>query len=208
MKPGDFFISLADFFAILLPGAIFTFILWWFLDWWTPETSLAFSSGAQGWIVFLVASYVFGHLLHQVGSLLDHAYDKWYVPRFKRKKGQEERLLTLTRELMRGMLGNDVAMTSAWSWATSYTRIHSDSAARELERVGAESKFFRSLAIVLFLTSFALAIRPCWLGAGIALVLAGFSCWRFFVKRWSATQLTYEYFILLTRSQASRGTAG
>jgi hypothetical protein len=207
MKPGDFFISLADFFAIVLPGAIFTFILWWLMEWWRPEGLPALSSSAPWWIVFLVTSYVFGHLLHQLGSLLDKVYDKWYIPKLKRKKGKEERLLTLTREVMRGVLGKDAAMTNAWNWATSYTRIHSDAAGRELERVGAESKFFRSLVLVLLFASLALAAREHWLWAGLALVLAGFSCWRFFVRRWSATQLAYEYFILLTRSQASRGSA-
>ncbi len=203
VKPGDFFIGLVDFFAILLPGAIFTFLLW---D--VGETVLSSSlppldSSAKAWTAFVVASYVLGHALHQAGSVLDRSYDALYVKGWKRRKG-EERLLTRTRELMRGMLGGDATMTSAYSWAGSYVRTASDAATRELERMGAESKFFRSLALVLAFALVTFVVRGLCKEAAGALLLTAFSYWRFCRRRWDASQTAYEYFILLTQRELRR----
>jgi hypothetical protein len=135
--------------------------------------------------------------------VLDRSYDLLYVKRWKRRKG-EERLLTRTRELMRGMLGPDAFMTNAFSWAGSYVRVHNDTATRELERTGAESKFFRSLSLVLaFLTLvFAVKGQP-WTALGSCL-LCMFSYWRFCRRRWDSSQTAYEYFILLSQNERSK----
>src|SRR5215217_2935744 len=106
-NPADFFLGVMDFFAILMPGALFAFLL---LD---RGKSIfggllpSLPGTAAKWIAFLVVAYVLGHLLHHVGSFLDKwIYDRLYVKRWKRKGG-EERLLTKTRELMEKQLGND-----------------------------------------------------------------------------------------------------
>jgi len=197
-KPADFFIGVMEFFAILMPGAMLAFLL---IDCGTLlfGNSLPSLPGTAGkWIAFLVASYVLGHLLHHLGGILDKwIYDRLYVKQWKRRNG-EERLLTRTRELMQEALGNDANMTSAFSWAGSFVRVHSDAAASELERGGADSKFFRSLSLVAIVAVVLLVSRCSFLAAGGAFVLFAFSLWRFCDRRWKASQLTYEYFILLT----------
>jgi hypothetical protein len=202
-KPSDFFFGIVDFFAILMPGALLVFLL---SDLGTSlfgDVLPPLSTDAAKWIAFGVASYVLGHVLHHLGSIvLDWAYDKVYVKRWKRKEG-EERLLTKARELMAAALGKDKDMTSAFSWAGSYVRIRSDAAGRELERLGADSKFFRSLALVAMVAVGVFAAESAFGAIAVSIVLLAFSLWRFFDRRWRATQLTYEYYIMLSMQSPS-----
>ena len=193
-KPADFFFGLVDFFAVLMPGILSTYLI---KDWGVSlfgNMLPVFPNETSKWIAFLVASYVIGHLLHHLGSFIDKSvYDNLYI-KWMRRKG-EEKLLVKTRAIMKDMLGDDSDMTSAFSWAGSYVRVRSDEAARELDRGGADSKFFRSLAIVAFIavfifTSYALIV---------AILLLFFSLLRYCDRRWKNCQLTYEYFVLLSK---------
>jgi hypothetical protein len=189
-----------DFFSILMPGAVLTFLL---LDWGTPMFGglLPRLPGTAGkWIAFIIVSYVLGHLLHHVGGLLDKwIYDKLYVKKWKRKDG-EEKLLTRTRDLIKDELGDDEDMTSPFSWASSYLHTHNDAATSELERGGADSKFFRSLSLVSLVAVGLFASKTSLLATGGALLLLTFSLWRFCDRRWKNSQLTYQYFIMIKRA--------
>ena len=100
-KPNDFFIGLMDFFSILLPGALVTFLLISAYPKLIRELPPVLCGSLEKWIAFLVASYILGHLLHHFGFTLDKwIYDGLYVKRWKRRKG-DEKLLVLSRELMK-----------------------------------------------------------------------------------------------------------
>jgi hypothetical protein len=78
-EPEKFFIGLIDFFSILLPGALLTYLLnddvgpWLF-------TIAGYQKlvGMQGWIAFIFSSYLLGHFIFLLGSWLldDRVYDK------------------------------------------------------------------------------------------------------------------------------------
>lgn len=197
-KPADFLLGVMEFFAILMPGALLAFLL---VDWGRslfggPLPSLPDTSA--NWMAFIVGSYVLGHLLHHLGFVMDKwVYDEVYVKRWKRRKG-EDRLLKKVRELLEMKLGTDAKIISAFSWAASYVRLHSGAAAGELERGGADSKFFRSLSIVVIVAMALFAVEQLVLAFAGAIVLLGFSLWRFCDLRWKNSQLTYEYFIMIT----------
>jgi hypothetical protein len=207
-KPADFFIGVMDFFSILMPGAVLTFLL---LSWGTPLFGglLPPPPGAAGkWIAFIVVSYVMGHLLHHIGGVLDKwMYDRLYVKKWKRRAG-EEKLLRRTRELMRKELRNDADITSAFSWASSYVRTQSDAANSELERGGADSKFFRSLSLVSLVAAASFASNASLLATGGALLLFAFSLWRFCDRRWKNSQLTYQYFIMIKLAEDEKMNNG
>ena len=194
-KPSDFFIGVMDFFAILVPGAIFTFML---APWATREVFgpilPTINSNETGWAAFILAAYVLGHLLHHLGSVFDYTYDHIYV-KAKRKHG-EDFLLKKTREIMNKDLGQDNGL-SAFVWAGSYVRLKSATAALELDRSGGDSKFFRSLCLVAFANGLAFLWQGQLLPAIVALLVAVFSWARFAKRRWDTSQRTYEYFILL-----------
>lgn len=75
-EPQKFFIGLMDFFSILLPGALLTYLL---KDEVGPVVLGDYKylklSGAEGVAVFLVTSYLFGHLIFLLGTWLDEFYD-------------------------------------------------------------------------------------------------------------------------------------
>jgi hypothetical protein len=73
--PQKFFIGLMDFFSILLPGALLTYLLMGEVGAIVLGDSYAQLVGAQAWAAFLFASYLFGHLLSLLGPRLAEIYD-------------------------------------------------------------------------------------------------------------------------------------
>ncbi len=75
--PEQFFIGVFDFFSIVLPGALLTYL---FKDNVGPPffgDNYQKLAGTEGWLVFLFSSYLVGHFVFLLGSWLldDHLYD-------------------------------------------------------------------------------------------------------------------------------------
>lgn len=90
-EPQKFFIGLIDFFSILLPGALLTFMIK------EADESILFGinvylnkGGTEKTVVFLFSSYLLGHFLFLVGSILD---DCVYDP--IRKRTEEKQIENL-----------------------------------------------------------------------------------------------------------------
>jgi len=66
-RPGDFFVGVLDFFAILLPGAVAAAIL-------APLVA-PLTSDAQRWTAFLLSAFFLGHLIFLLGSYIDGVYN-------------------------------------------------------------------------------------------------------------------------------------
>ncbi len=81
MKPKDAFVGVIDLFAILLPGAVLTFVAQRVLS---PLALMVDASVLSpfkleheaGWVAFFAASYLLGHLLFSASAKLDTLYDK------------------------------------------------------------------------------------------------------------------------------------
>ena len=103
-KPSDFFVSVVDFFAVLLPGAVLTALLvaWAVRDREGPDLvnavdTLGMSSFAR-WAALAVAAYVVGHVLVALGSLiLDPTYDYVYKGWWKQGKPLPRMILRCRR---------------------------------------------------------------------------------------------------------------
>ena len=195
MKPQDFFLGIVEFFAILLPGATLVGL---FLG---PSRQVLLAAGlfpydATGWVAFALAAYLAGHLLHAVSSYLDPAYDALYA-RPRRARAGGDPLFERARALRDRALGAHRDIATVFSWAGSYVRVASPSAMSEIEMRAAESKFFRSLSVVLFIAFVLFAQRGAtWTAIGL-LVLVAFCLGRYCSRRWDSTRLTYEYYVLL-----------
>lgn len=74
IDPEKLFIDLMDFFSILLPGALLTWLLMGEVGPVVLGNRYADLAGAQAWAAFLFASYLFGHLVFLLGSGLDEFY--------------------------------------------------------------------------------------------------------------------------------------
>jgi hypothetical protein len=74
--PQKFFIGLMDFFFILLPGALLTYLLMGEMGPTVLGDRYGMVAVAQAWVAFLFASYLLGHLVFLLGSWLDGT-DDW-----------------------------------------------------------------------------------------------------------------------------------
>ena len=75
-EPQKLFIGLMDFFSILLPGALLTWLLMGEMGSVVLGDRYNELAGAQTWAAFVFASYLFGHLGFLLGSWLDEFYDR------------------------------------------------------------------------------------------------------------------------------------
>lgn len=69
--PQKFFIGVVDFFAVLMPGALLAYFGKDLAASGLFVTKPFALTDAQGWMVFLFASYLLGHFVFLLGSLLD-----------------------------------------------------------------------------------------------------------------------------------------
>ena len=172
-KAMDLYLGVVDLFGTILPGALLTFVANWLWGGcllvpkdWPKETS--------GWVEFLIVSYVAGHLVHALGSMIldplyDHTYKLWktrkYVP--IRVRAVEVARVALGPFWMHGDNNLD--------WSTTFLRLHGGALSAAIDRLEADSKFFRSLAVVLLLAwpMYVLSLGGqwfYWLGAVIVLL--------------------------------------
>jgi len=174
-KPSDFFVGVIDLFAILLPGALLTILVKGILKGagLNDLINQMPKEGVADWALFLVESYVAGHFIFAIGSLLlDELYDVTWSERFHVHKN-EELLVSVTEKLIDLLPKNltdkeEVRVEGGLrAWASSFVRVQSAPAGVEIDRAEADSKFFRSL-ITLQLLSWPLFIcrttGPWWEG--------------------------------------------
>lgn len=223
-EPQKFFIGLMDFFSILLPGALLT---WMSLDWARvlPLTQHAATlTGAAGWAAFLFASYFLGHVVFLLGSVFDGPYawlrdhtlddqirilahqgrlSPWWVRVLVRVVFQGERNLALNRanQLKRRSLNALQAedAVNTYQWAKAWLRAENPASLAEVERFEAHSKFFRCLSVVLVLLFAGLLLqRPATPLANLAvLALLLLVLWRFVDQRYKGTRQAYWSVLVL-----------
>ena len=226
-EPQKFFIGLMDFFSILLPGALLTYLL---MDEVGPVV-LGYEkyqaiTGAEGVAVFVITSYLLGHLVFLLGAWwLDELYD-WLsgyrlntqivllarrgklLPRFARiliwLVFKRERNLAVDRagKIKEQTLKNlDAKMAiNTFQWSKAMLNIENAASLAVVQRFEADSKFFRSFAIVLFLLAVTLPLHRKWslesLGVMSALFLL--ALWRYMEQRYKATNQAYWSVIAFT----------
>jgi hypothetical protein len=177
-KAADFYVGVVDLFAILLPGAILAFVITQCIPWGAlPVIVKALSPPSVAYLCFAVAAYITGHFLSALGSVvMDHVYDRWYKKRFgrklKRRRGRVKRLLKRALDIP--------DKDNALDWTLALLRVRAPGALAPLDRLEADSKFFRSLALALVLSwpliQFAVSgwSTPAWTASALVLILVAF----------------------------------
>jgi 8-oxo-dGTP pyrophosphatase MutT (NUDIX family) len=223
--PQKFFIGLLDFFSILMPGALLTFLL---MDDVGPAVlgeRYDDLSGAEAWAVFLFASYLVGHIVFLVSSWLDELYDVArrhtlngqitalarrgrLLPRPARTliwltfKGERDlavnRAAKIKEQTLDGLGAKNAINTFQWSKALLTTE--SPESLVGVQRFEADSKFFRCFAVVLLITLVIWPFQDNWPIAGVLVVLAllPLALWRYMEQRLKATNQAYWNVITLT----------
>ena len=196
MKPGDFLLGVFEFFAILLPGGLATWLAIQYIPGSALKDALAFGLGVQDpdalvlGTAFLVSSYTLGHFVFMAGSKLDGSYDRWrkrvHPPgrdaTFKAAKKLHE---SLNKDLAAGDF-------TTLKWAKTYIQIKAQPARLEIERLEADQKFFRSLVVISVAFAAHFLLREAAPAAGVASIVMGVLAYQRYVEqRWKATELTY-----------------
>ena len=200
-KPADFFINVVDFFAVLLPGALFMAV---YSDRLRQSAvgvvSPALLTGAGGVASFVVGSYLFGHIFFLIGSLADYAYNA-LLPRVVTEA--KNQAFKVADDLRKQLTGVTASAFNTYQWCITYLRVRKPSYLEPIERLEADSKFFRTL-VPVFLAS----LWPiCNAGHGrlacFVIILAVLSVWRYAERRWKANRLAFWLVIEDARGQRS-----
>jgi hypothetical protein len=198
-KPSDLFFGVFEIFGILLPGSALIFLIGDFLrPFWAHLPSLL---NLDGWIAFLVAAYFAGQLLRSLGIPLEQLY-KGYRGR-KLREGYKF-LADLAQEKILSRYGINCDGEDLYYFAGSAVRAAIPAASQELDRGGAEYKFFRS-SVVLFIVAAVARWRQPPIGSAILVVLAFFSYREFLYLRWINELLTYQYLLILHYARGQSG---
>lgn len=204
-----------DVFSILLPGALLSALLWT-SDEVQSLSALQLLTGqseAAGWVAFAFASYALGHFLFLLASQLDGPlYDRY---RKRKWPKQSDLAFNAATELRNRrfeenrpppILGSSpppgeptptpIPMNT-FQWAKSVLMIEAPDALADVNRYEADSKFFRSLVVVLALVGIAALANAQWIVGTVAVVLAGASFLRYAERRYKSTLWAYHYVIVL-----------
>jgi uncharacterized protein (DUF983 family) len=219
LKPETLFVGVIDFFSVLLPGAVVAYLVK------GPAEQTLFGSvfpkypnEAAGWAVFVFGSYILGHFIFLAGSKLDETYD-WL------RKTEEIGPAAgfLRRTLAKSLFSNsanlavsevrklkeeclpDVGnkpLVNAFQWAKARLTIECPAALSEIHRLEADSKFFRSLVVVLVVVAILVVVKarpaqPDWAVIGLCVALTVVSYWCYATRRFKATQHAYWYLLTL-----------
>ena len=229
-EPQKFFIGLMDFFSILLPGALLTYM---FMDEVGPFVlgcaKYEGLAGAQALAAFLVTSYLAGHLIFLLASgVLDEFYDLtrrytlnaqtvllarrgnllpcfarallWVV--FKRERNLAVGRASAIKENALGPLqAKDAVNTFQWC-KSLLVKQHPESMVA-VQRFEADSKFFRSLVVVLVILVGYWLSKLLWLQTLCGLMLILLALWRYMEQRLKATNQAYWSVITLTAQQGN-----
>ena len=188
-KPNDVFVGVIDFFGILVPGSVLLFlhgnlILSQLGLSCRPDDKVFF------WVVFLVGSLLLGHFLTGIGVLLLN----WA---FGLPIGNLELYYKEVEDAIPLPIPRD--RKAAYHRAYSFIRLNSPAGIAEIDRQVSEYKLFRALTIA-FMIDFLFALATLDLGhMALAMVLVLLSWWRFaFLVSWTQ-QMTFEFYVLLTK---------
>lgn len=225
-EPQKFFVGLMDFFSVLMPGGVLTYLI--------KDDVGAFVLGSKPFIdikgpeavaVFLVVSYLLGHLLFLVGSWLDEIPYNWLrrhytvnqlVKRmamrgtlppswlravawtiFKRERNLAVRSAGQIKEHVLAPL-KAVGAVSTFQWSRALLAKEHPESLATVHRFEADSKFFRSFFVVLVVFAIYSGVKGRADLAASALALTLPTLWRFMDQRYKATNQAYWSVITLT----------
>lgn len=159
-KPSEFFIGVLDLFAILLPGSVAAALLKKMAEAGNVESPVSLPPGeVAAWATFLLVAYALGHLIFQLGSLLENEYEKLRTPWDPRDRNSPYKAAEALRDARLNDPEQDAINT--FQWARSTLLIQCPAAAQDVHRLEADAKFFRSLFVVgVFAAIFLLTAEP------------------------------------------------
>lgn len=200
VKPGDLYVGVVEVFSVLLPGAaLAAYAL-------TIEPIGAFVGKIEylkrdalaQWVAFAFAAYALGHFIYSIAARLDDTYDV-----IRPILWRDNRAYELAKNLQVARLGasNTSIPMNPFSWAKSMLTLYSPTALAQVHRLEADSKFFRSMFVVLVMIAAVTASSGQW-GSMIAAAAALLSYWRYVEQRHKSNEWTFRHVIVLCTTTA------
>jgi 8-oxo-dGTP pyrophosphatase MutT (NUDIX family) len=231
-EPQKFFIGLVDFFAILMPGALLAYLGRDWAACVLLHRAARPLDGTEAWMVFIFASYLLGHFAFLSGATLDNLlYDPlrkcthWGqigrlargddVPKARYRRfaarlfGKEADRAVIQAQRIKARALRSVSeeaadAINAFQWCKARLSKDHPEGLVAVQRFEADSKFFRSFAVVLavlvLILPFQRAAIPAqraFIPAILALLLLIPALWRYVDQRFKATQQAYWFVITL-----------
>jgi hypothetical protein len=197
-KPSEFYVGVIDLFAILLPGAIATAILEPYVGSVIfGELMLEPKGAGANWVTFIAVSYFLGHLIFLVGSYLDPIYN---MIREKRNPYDNESAYQCATSVRDKLVNeNERKALNTFQWSRSVLLSCFPTAAQDVHRLEADSKFFRSLLVVCLFAGLVLTTHGKLIGASVAFVLILPCFARYYERRLKSTTQAYIHIVTLDK---------
>jgi hypothetical protein len=217
-KPTDIYVGVVELFSVLLPGALLeaAIVRAVYPDIGNPFAPLLVTPETQ-WVAFGIAAYVLGAFVFPLASELDErAYDPYRNLLWPKANDHAYQLAT---DLRRGFFDQPPAEDgdrpmNTFAWSKSVLALRAPTAFAEVQRYEAESKFFRSLVVVLpavaaFLVKAWWRSHPGlnWIAVPLLLAAAFLSFHRYAERRHKSTEWAYRYTVTMLCADAPQATA-
>lgn len=219
--PKNFYIGIVDLFAILLPGGLLMFQIMGY-------GRGKFVSGPADWMVLLFGSYLLGHFVFLVGSAL---LDKQVYDRIRRATDREQvkklacggslhpRWVRRLTHALFGSMGDGAyeqakrihshylaplgaaSAINIFQWCKARLHMNQPDLLATVQRFEADSKFFRSLIVVLFILIPWKFAEGSWKLGVAGIVMFVLALWRYIDQRMKATRQAYWY-VITTEAQS------
>jgi 8-oxo-dGTP pyrophosphatase MutT (NUDIX family) len=230
LDPQKVFVGLVDFFSVLMPGGFLSYLARPWIASHILRGSQIQWNVTEGWMVFLFCSYLLGHFIFLLGSMLDQfVYDP-----FRRLAywGQIERLANgknlsssplraaaesklffsrtadkavIQTERLKSRVFNTISASeavNAFQWCKAVLSVLHPAGLVTVERLEADSKFFRSFVVVSLILLLYYGVHLKFELALIYLVMLILALWRYVDQRSKASQRAYW---LVMVYEASKG---
>lgn len=231
IKPSDFFIGVIDFFSVILPGALVTYFLkgqFYSRFFGDGKTFPLPENAVQGWIIFLLATYIIGNIIFLIGSFLfdTMVYDKLLRNAFFKKNldlayhtataireqfipsaswiNQLVATKKLKEQEIEKLFKKDKReIINTFKWAQHFLSIKYPETLVEIKKFEADSKFFRSLVVSFIIIGAVLLGKEEWISATCFFVLSLLSLYRYGELRYKSTERAYELIITINHLEKS-----
>jgi len=161
-KPGDLFIDIESFFGLLLPGALFSLLLWEAFPGKHVDSILFHLGTAEKWAALFIAAYVVGHFLSTISAPVQGRV-AWAFKKLDGYKPFHGWVFTYVdptaklEETVKAICADSKERLYDWAEVRIYAQ--KSPLTSELTQLHADLKFFRNLVPVCVLALIALAFH-------------------------------------------------
>src|SRR5215467_6635126 len=195
-NPANFYLGVVELFGIVVPGAIFSFLVYRFA-FQEPSSSLSQVPDVGKIFGFVIFSYVIGHLLAALGYFLMNPLFWWYYKSGRKGAVSLRGLAARAKSTLDLFVQFGERPDDEFRWTIAYINLCSAQASTRLDTLEADCKLFRNLTPTLFLILSSIQTGSrifVAMGVGVLIVVAGL---RYLALQAKLMTSAYEFLILL-----------